>query len=133
MRRETEPWWRQSQADMAIARDLIHPRCYYASAWYVHQAVEKGLKALHIERYDRWATYTQDLLYLGTVLALSPDLMVHIQVIDPAFKFTRYPDTIMLIAPVDGVTEATALKHLRAAEEVLTWLEAQLLSNSIQQ
>jgi HEPN domain-containing protein len=132
-RPETEPWWRQSQADMAVARELIHPDRYFASAWFVHQAVEKGLKALFIERHDRQAARKHDLLFLAMVIALPPTLMVHIQTIDPAFELARYPDIDTLVAPVDAVTESIAVRVLEAAEEIMTWLEAQLLSNSIQQ
>lgn len=85
MRPETEPWWRQSQADIAIARQLVRPESYYASAWFVHQAVEKGLNALFIERFGTQAAYTHDLSYLGSVLALSTQHIAHIRLIDPAF------------------------------------------------
>lgn len=133
MRPEAEPWWRQSQADMAVARGLIYPDRYFAVAWFVHQAIEKGLKALFIELYGRQAARTHDLLLLSEALTLPPNVMAQIPAIDLAFDLTRYPDIATLVAPVDRVTEATALRLLRAAEEVMAWLEAQLASNSIQQ
>lgn len=126
MRPEAEPWWQQVQADLAVARQLVQSSSYFASAWFAHQAVEKGLKALFFEQYRRPAAYTHDLLYLGSILALPTQQMTHIQVIDPAFKFARYPNTITLVAPVDGVSQPTASRLLQAAEEIMTWLEAQL-------
>ena len=126
MRPETEPWWRQSQADMAVARQLIQPESYYASAWFAHQAVEKGLKALYIERHQVQAARTHDLVYLSSALTLPSKFVVHIPTIDRAFELTRYPDLVTLVAPIDGVNEATALNIFQSAEEVMTWLEAQL-------
>lgn len=111
---------------MAVARRLVQPEGYYASAWFVHQAVEKGLKALYIERHQAQATRSHDLVYLSTTLVVPPEIIVHTPMIDRAFDLTRYPDLVTLVAPVDGVTETTALNLLQAAEEVMTWLEAQL-------
>jgi HEPN domain-containing protein len=132
MRPDTVPWWHQAQADMVVAQGSFRPREHYVVAWFVHQAIEKGLKALFIERNGRQAARTHDLLYLGTILNLLPEQMIHLAAIDPAFKFTRYPDIIGLIAPVDGMTEATAVKLLHAGEGIMTWLEPQLQSPSIQ-
>lgn len=126
MRPEAEPWWRQSQADFAVARLFVQPEGYYASAWFAHQAVEKGLKALFIERHQTQAARTHDLVYLSMALAVPAGIIAHIPTIDRAFDLTRYPDLVTLVAPVDRVTEATALNILQAAEEVMTWLEAQL-------
>ena len=126
MRPEAEPWWRQAQADLAVARELVQPSRYFASTWFAHQAVEKGLKALFMEQYRRPAAYTHDLLYLGSILALPTQQMTYLHVIDPAFKFARYPNTITLVPPVDGLSQSTAERLLQAAEEIMTWLEAQL-------
>lgn len=71
MRPETEPWWRQSRADMATGRVLVESESYYASAWFAHQAAEKGLKALFTERHGRQAARTHDLMLLATVLAVA--------------------------------------------------------------
>ena len=119
MRPETAPWWRQPQAEMTVARDLVEPDCYFASAWFAHQVVEKGLKALFIERHQSQAARTHDLVYLGTTLVLPPEVVAHIPAIDRAFDLTRYSDLATLVAPVDRVTEATALNLLQAAEEVM--------------
>jgi hypothetical protein len=70
---------------------------------------------------------------LSSTLALPDDLQVHIPQIDLAFDLVRYPDIATQVAPVDGVTEATALRLLRAAEEIMAWLEAQLPSNLTRQ
>ena len=133
MRPETEPWWRQSQADLAIARKLIQPESYLASAWFTHQAIEKGLKALFIERHGRQAARTHDLPFLARIIALPASLMVHVKTVDPAFELARYPDIDMHIAPVDAVSETMAIRTLEATGEIMTWLETQLQSNSIQQ
>ena len=59
-------------------------------------------------------------------LALPQTQMMQMAVVDPAFKFTRYPDIIGGVAPVDMVTEAIAVRLLEAAEEIMIWLGTQL-------
>lgn len=132
MRPETEPWWRQARADMAITAKCVEPGHFFASTWFAHQAVEKGLKALFIERHGRLAARTHDLVLLAKVVALPSTLMTHIETVDPAFELARYPDVDTLIAPVDMVTESIAVRVLQAAEEIMTWLEAQLSPTSTQ-
>ena len=133
MRPEAEPWWRQSRTDMAVARELIRPDRYFASAWFGHQAIEKGLKALFIERHGRQAARSHDLSLLARVVTVPSTQMVHTETVDPAFGLARYPDIDTLVAPVDAVTEPIAVRLLQAAEEIMTWLEMQLASNSTQQ
>ena len=49
MRTEAEPWWRQAQADLETGRQTCDAGTHYAASWFAQQAVEKGLKALHID------------------------------------------------------------------------------------
>jgi HEPN domain-containing protein len=133
MRPETEPWWRQSLADIVRARRSFEPEGYYATVMFVHQGVEKGLKALFFEQHGTLPARTHDLKYLGSLLNVPSVIMVHLETIDPTFKRTRYPDPGTFVAPVDEFTEADASEQLAAAEEVITWLGAQLFPTSTQQ
>lgn len=126
MRPDAEPWWRQSQADLAVAKRLTQPDCYYAAAWFAHQAIEKGLKAVHIEQHGVQAARTHDLVHLSSAVSLPVGILAHIPTIDRAFEVTRYPNLATLVAPVDDMTGAIAQSILDAAEEVMTWLKAQL-------
>jgi HEPN domain-containing protein len=133
VRPETEPWWRQSQVEIESARQLAsQPERYFLSVWLVQHAVEKGLKALFLERSGVLPARTHDIELLGSILNVPAHVKPYLVVINPTFNLTRYPDMGTLVAPVDGVTDTDASEQLKAAEEVMLWIEAQLFPTSIQ-
>lgn len=64
MRRETELWLQQAQADFATARQLLGDGIYYASVFFAHQSAEKALKALWIHQKAELAPWTHNLVSL---------------------------------------------------------------------
>jgi HEPN domain-containing protein len=132
MRPETAPWWRQAQADMLQAKRSLQPGGYYASVWFVQQAVEKGLKALIIEQRGTLPERTHDIERLGTTLSVPTNIQNQLATINPVFNRVRYPDLGTLIAPVDSISDVDASEQLEAAEEVMAWLAPQLDPTSTQ-
>jgi HEPN domain-containing protein len=65
MRPDTEPWWRQAEADLTSAELLFSGEHYFTASWYSHQAAEKAIKALYIERFGRDTSRVHDLNLLG--------------------------------------------------------------------
>ena len=126
MRPETEPWWRQAQADLETARRNLPLAYPYAVSWFAQQAAEKGLKALYLERLGRLAPYTHDLERLGVDLNVPAPLATDLALLNPTFEMVRYPDVTSGLAPVDVITVAEARGHLAAAERVITWIGAAL-------
>lgn len=126
MRPDTRPWWIQAQEDLDIARELNRPGRYHAACWHAQQAVEKGLKALCVERTRAIPPRTHDLEYLGTVLSVPDRISRALSAINPASDITRYPDQENLVAPVEFIDEEIASVVVTAAIEVMVWLEDQL-------
>lgn len=126
MRAETEPWWRQAQADLETAEFVLHGKRFYAASWFVQQAVEKGLKALYIEKNAVLAPRTHDLRYLGREVSAPPALEADMAALNPTFDLTRYPDPLEGAAPVDLVTEERASSHVQAARRIFQWLDQEL-------
>jgi HEPN domain-containing protein len=91
MRTETDPWWRQAQADLETAGVLLKCQRYYAVSWFVQQAVEKGLKALYIEHRGVLAPRTHNLVFLGNEVAAPADVAADLAGLNPIFDATRYP------------------------------------------
>lgn len=125
MRPETVPWWRQAQADLESAQRIWEAGSFYAVSWFAQQAVEKGAKALYLEREGVLPPRTHDLDYLGVRLEVPRDIASDLSIINPAFGLVRYPDPTTGDAPVDLVDDELAAAHLAAAGRVLTWLEAE--------
>jgi HEPN domain-containing protein len=126
MRVETEPWWRQARADLETAEVLFQARRSYAASWFVQQAVEKGLKALYVERRGVLAPRTHDLRYLGREIVVPAAVETDLVTLNPTFDLTRYPDPSHGTVPVDEVTEDDATRDLEAGRRVFGWLERQL-------
>lgn len=126
MRAEVVPWWRQAQADLAVARVTAAAGQHYATSWFAQQAVEKGLKALFMEQQGQLPRRTHDLDYLARQVRAPAAIATDVALVNPAFDIVRYPDPSGNSAPVDTVTAALATQHLDAAERILIWLGAQL-------
>jgi HEPN domain-containing protein len=122
LRPEVEVWWRQAQADLETARVTRDAGRQYAASWFAQQAVEKALKALHIEQRGRLAPRTHDLEYLGREIGAPAIVSADLALLNPAFNLVRYPDPITGRAPVDEVTPEQAANQLAAAERVLEWI-----------
>ncbi|MDD5616159.1 MAG: HEPN domain-containing protein [Candidatus Methanoperedens sp.] len=45
-------WLIQSERDLVTAKNCARSGDFYASAFFCHQAVEKGLKALYISKFN---------------------------------------------------------------------------------
>lgn len=125
MRPETEPWWKQAQADLDTAELTLRGQQFYAVSWFAQQAAEKALKAMHLERHGRLAPRTHDLRFLGNLLAVPDAVDTDLDSLTPAFDLARYPDALG-VAPVDAVVEGEAISHLDAARRVLQWVSTEL-------
>ncbi len=93
MRPEIVAWWRQAMADLETADVLLRAGRYYAVSWFAQQAVEKGLKALYIERRGVLAPRTHDLRFLATEVMVPAWLLADITLINPAFEPPDIPIT----------------------------------------
>jgi HEPN domain-containing protein len=123
VRSETESWWRQAQADLALARQAPILAHAYAVTWFSQQCVEKGLKALYLEQHNAMPPRTHDLEYLGRRVQAPETVASHPRVLNPAFDLSRYPDPETGNVPVDNVSDALAAQHLGAAEVVMEWID----------
>jgi HEPN domain-containing protein len=121
MRPETEPWWRQAEADLQTADVNMAAGRFYAVSWFAQQAAEKALKALYLERHGRLPPRTHDLRFLGAQLRASPAQARDLAILYPIFGLARYPDDSGT-APVDAIGASEATQHLDAARRTLGWI-----------
>ncbi len=126
MRPDAEPWWRQAEADLEAARDLVAPGHYFAVSWFAQQATEKALKALYVEQRAHLSPRTHDVEFLGSELGVPAAYAPDLKRLSDAFDLVRYPDPAIGRAPVDEVNMATAAADLAAAERVVLWVRQQL-------
>lgn len=68
MRPEAQAWWKQAQADLAAARDILGLEHWFAAAFFAQQAAEKAIKALFIVEQREESPKTHNLPAVGEVL-----------------------------------------------------------------
>jgi len=113
MREQAAVWLDYASADLAAAKRLVETHGTIA-AYHAHQAAEKGLKALQIDRegdHER----THDLVRLYHDLDVPEEYRSVLEDLNPADTAARYPD-----AP--DVELERPDETLDAVEELLTWI-----------
>lgn len=123
MREEAQRWLLQARADMGSAQQALVYGSHYLAAFLAHQAVEKALKAWHIERLRAMPPHTHDLLALGTVLSVPDTVTGLLRRLNPHYAVSRYPDAANGV-PAMQYDEAIARPLVDAAEQVLSWLDS---------
>ena len=129
MRREAQDWWDQAQQDFGAARDMLAVRRCNVCVFLVHQAVEKGLKALHIARLRRMPPHIHNLPELAGPLGAPEDLISLLRESNNEYLATRYPDVAMGV-PAEMFDERIAKERLDQAEQVMAWIEKELTGTS---
>jgi HEPN domain-containing protein len=118
MRQDTEPWWRQAEADLESGEIMLTNSQWYAASWFAQQAAEKALKALHIEQLGQLAPRSHDLERLGQLVGAPGVIQSDLRNLNPAFDQSRYPDDYG-VPPVDAVSAANATNHVDASRRVV--------------
>lgn len=105
-----------SLKDLDTARQLLDMGNYEGAAFFAQQSAEKGLKALHIDRFKELKR-THDLVLLAGALGLPERLIDLCKELAPAYIYTRYPDVV----PVENIEEVSK-ELLGHAEEIVKWI-----------
>lgn len=121
MRPDTEPWWRQAEADLETAELTLGGGQWYAASWFAQQAAEKALKALTLEQTATDPPRTHDLRLLGRLVGATSAIEQDLTLLYPIFSLSRYPDAHS-VAPIDAIGQVDATQHVDAARRVLRWI-----------
>lgn len=130
MRAETERWLRYGREDLATARVTLAGKRWAATSFHAHQAAEKALKALWVERKGLQPPRTHDLVRLAEEQGLPGEWLEEIDVLSRVYLISRYPGTLAEDEPPYGIDEAAAQSHLALAERIASWVERQLSTES---
>ncbi|BBG23378.1 HEPN domain-containing protein [Sulfuracidifex tepidarius] len=127
---EYKKWMVQAKEDLKTAEILHENGRYYASVFFCHQSVEKGLKALLIKgRKDPGKTHSlSDLLeMIETDLGIQVPTRVEkaVNQILPHYTLSRYPDVSDSL-PSRIYDVETSERIMRSCKEVLEWLNQSL-------
>jgi HEPN domain-containing protein len=126
MREEVGNWWKQAQEDLESAEAIFDIGRYYVTAFLCQQAVEKGLKALHIQKKRENIT-THNLVELARRVGFPESQMHLLKEVNPDYVITRYADAANGV-PAEIFDEKITKEHLGYAREALEWISKQLKS-----
>ncbi len=122
MTADSGEWFRQAQYDIGTAESLFASGRYPPAIFFCHLALEKGLKALYIEKFNDNPEKTHNLVYLVELL----DLELPGHYLDPLFVINRtgvtgrYPHNLEKV--LEQYTQENTQKLLSGTREILTWL-----------
>jgi HEPN domain-containing protein len=125
MREEILWWLKQGEADFRASKNSFASKDYHASVFSAHQAVEKCLKALYIQRENTASLRTHNLIELGKLLKVPPLTLNFLAKLSPEYSLSRYPDASYGI-PAERYTPDIAREYLEGAEKVLAWVQSQI-------
>jgi|SRR3989344_2956180 len=117
--KEYKLWFEKAQRDFDSAKNSLNSDDYEWCCFQAQQAVEKGLKAMHIKK-NKELLKSHDLVLLAKRLNAPREIVINCSQITPSYIDTRYPDL------AKDYSEEDAKKILKLAKEVLIWIEKNL-------
>jgi HEPN domain-containing protein len=115
-------WLAQSERDLVTAEHCISSGDFYASAFFCQQAVEKGLKALYINRFKKLPPKIHHIDKLARLLD-SPDFIVDVTYdLSEDYMLTRYPDVSDEL-PYESYSKQMAEEKITLAKKVMLWIK----------
>ena len=124
MRKEVINWLKQANKDFEVAEKTLHLNEYYSVVFWCQQAVEKGLKALVLEK-NKEKIIGHSLIKLGKEAHIPKDFISKLKKLSPQYFFARYPDASEDV-PYELYDEIITKEFLEIAKEVLAWINNQL-------
>jgi len=125
MRKEISSWWKQAKRDLLTAKNCLKSDDYYASVFFCHQAVEKGLKTLYMLEKGHSPGATHSLLFMADEIGLPGRFKSFLRKLTPEYITTRYPNAVN-DAPFALYDRGIANEFLSGSEAVLKWLESRI-------
>lgn len=119
MKKEAERWLQKAEEDYGTSSDCIKSKRHEAAAFYSQQAAEKALKAIQIQKLNKFDK-VHDLLTLAKSVNAPDEINGYCIALSPYYTITRYPDV------EENINERTAKELLAKCEKVLKWASKNL-------
>lgn len=119
MKPETKSWLKRAERDLKTAGNSFKSKDYYASSFWCQQSIEKGLKALLIEKTGNFPKI-HDLLRLAQLNDSPQRIQELCALVNPAYTGSRYPDISKTY------TQKESKQILSMCREVLQWIKKNL-------
>ncbi len=121
MREEAKIWLERAEHDFNRAKKNFKIKEFELVAFLCQQSVEKGLKALCIDKFEK-IVKTHDLMFLCSMLNSPKEISDACNRLNPVYTETRYPDKKSLTYEYD---KKDAIDFLKDCEAALSWIKKQ--------
>lgn len=125
MKKITKKWVEFAKEDLKAAEILFSSKSYRNCIYHCHQAIEKLLKAMIIEKGKHFRK-THDLpdLLKKSEAKYTKEILQFIQELNPYYNPIRYPDTAL--APPLNYNRKTTQKLFKSTKDMSKWLLFQI-------
>lgn len=124
MREEALEWFKEALRDLEVAKRLLELNYYNHAAFYSHQAAEKVLKAVIIEKLRLLPPKTHNLIELMNRIADAGidinEVADDLRDLNPHYLVSRYPDAANGV-PSEVYSRRMAENCVNSAARVVEW------------
>lgn len=125
MRPEAQAWWELAGDDFEAAKATLESGHFHVTAFLAQQSVEKGLKALPIQRRKEMPPKTHNLQDLAEELGALASFETELMLLNPLYVATRCPDAANGV-PSKNFNRELAGTIVADAEKVMAWCRSEL-------
>jgi len=119
MKTEAKEWLEKAREDLDVAEYNLKGNKLSAAAFYFQQAAEKALKALQIEKLNRFER-THDLVILAKSLDTPKEIIEICESVTIYYVITRYPNS------KQEYTKKDIMNAGNGSKKVIRWIEEML-------
>ena len=119
----SEEWIRQAEYDLDTAKAMFKARRYIYTVFMCHLSVEKGLKGLFVQNFQKDPPKSHDLNYLCSrlKLSISEELQQFLDKLNDLSVPTRYPDELDRV--LKQYNKRRTDEILKFSKKLLLWLK----------
>lgn len=119
----SEEWIRQAKYDLDTAKVMFKARRYIYTVFMCHLSVEKGLKGLFVQRFQKEPPKSHDLNYLcnKVKLNLPEELQKFVDRLNDLSVPSRYPDELDRV--LKQYDKRRTQEILKDSTKLLLWLK----------
>ncbi len=126
MGKTPDEWLKQADYDMDTAEFMFNGARYFYTVFMSHLSIEKALKGVYVQKFDKNPPKTHNLLYLIELIdpQIPDDLYDVIFILNRVSISTRYPDNLQRM--LEEFDKSKTRDVLERSKEVLKWLKTEL-------